>query len=120
MGDDKKGVFKSLGEQLVAFVDKYAPVIFQRETFNRTVRTKQCELLVHDEKCNSCKKSRATLRALASRHSHWCSDEVSDSKSHTNIRYLNTPEKKRRIVNTRKPAQLAEKEIAKLQAKIQE
>ena len=120
MCDFKKGVIKGSDEQPVASIDDYSPVVFNRETFIRTVRTKQCEMVVHDQKCNSCKKYRPTLRAMYSRYRNRCSYEVSKSTSHTNIRYLNTPEKKSRIISTKKRAQVAENEVSKLQANIKE
>lgn len=56
-----------------------------------------CELLVHETKCTVCKRYRPTLRSLLSRK---MSQQKSDStavSSHTNFRYLNTPEKRRRM-----------------------
>ena len=69
-------------------------------------------------KCTPCKTYRATLRTLYNRYSRRSSDSISDASSHANIRYMNTPEKKDKIMKLKKKAQSTEKEVSKLQAKI--
>ena len=102
---------------ITAFVDSFAPVTLNGETFKKTVHTSQCEVLVCGGKCKSC----SSYRILRLLHNRWCkrhSDEISSLSSHTNIWYLNTPEKKAKISSLRKRVQNAEREVAKLKEKV--
>ena len=57
--------------------------------WNRTVRSAECEFLVEDARCESCK-----LRALSSRHKQQTLStptKWTSKSSHVNFRYLNTP-----------------------------
>ena len=90
----RKGTFTSHDGATVASLDHYAPVSLNGESFARTVRTTSCELLVHGVKCDSCKTYRATLRTRYNRWCHRRSEQISDTTSHANERYMKTPEKK--------------------------
>lgn len=97
LADSRKGIFQSVKGSRVAFVDSYYPVQLNRQLYSRTVRTTACDLLVHGVKCTACKEYRSTLRSL---HSRKIRPPMSDStavSSHSNIRYLRTPERKKRI-----------------------
>lgn len=116
--ESRKGKLCNKSGGVVAFTDHYAPVRLNGETFQSTVRTTNCELLVHGEKCKPCSLYRKTLRVLYDR---WCkrnSDELSSSSSHTNNRYLNTPEKLAKVTNLRQRVRNAEVEISKLKDKV--
>ena len=66
--DFRRGKFIGKDGSVSAFLDQYAPVCTNGEVFSKTIRTSSCELLVRGQ-------------------------DVSSSSSHTNVRYLNTPEK---------------------------
>ena len=116
----KKGVLADRHEQPVARLDDYAPVSFKGRTYSRTVRPVKCELLVRSGKCAVCKKYRNTLRVISNRYKSRSLQNLSDSSSHSNFKCLTTPEKKARMTNLKKRAHNAEKEVKKLQAKIQQ
>ena len=118
MVSSKNKVLKSQDGSVMAFVDGYAPVVVNGEVLTETIRTTRCELLLDGDcmKCTPCKTYRATLRTLYSRYSRRSSSSISDTSSHANIRYMNTPEKKEKIL-IKKRAQSAEKEVSNLQAK---
>ena len=48
------------------------------------------------------------------------SDEISDVGSHTNVRYMNTPEKKTKMSKLKKKVQIAERDIRNLERRIKE
>ena len=101
MVSSKKGVLKSCSGSTAAILDSFAPVQLNGEHFSETVRTSACELLVHESKCPSCKSYRAVLRAMYSRYNSRDSSRITETTSHTNERYLNTPEKKNRQEKSR-------------------
>ena len=112
--ESKKGKLCNKSGSVAAFGDHYAPVSLNGEMFQSTVRTTNCELLVHGERCKPCFLYRKTLRVL---HDRWCkrnSDELSSSSSHANNRYLNTPEKLAKVTNLRQRVRNAEVEAFKL------
>ena len=115
-------ILKSQDGSIKAILDDYAPVVVNGMVLTKTIRTVKCELLLDGDcvKCTSCKSYRATLRTLYNRFLHRSSDMISDASSHANIRYMNTPEKKKKISNLKKRVQSAEKELSKLQAKVKQ
>lgn len=68
MADARKGRFRSKTNETSAFVDMYATVSLNGESYPHTIRTSTCELLIHGGKCVSCKTYRAQLRTM---HSRW-------------------------------------------------
>ena len=112
----KKGIFKNNKGQTVAYHDSYAPVSFGQQLFSDTVRTSQCHLLVPIEtKCTVCKNYRHSLRTMYSRWVKRSSQDITECTSHTNIRYLTSPEKKERISKIKKRAEIAESKVVHLQ-----
>ena len=97
----------------------YAPVVLNGDLFSQTVCTTGCELLVHDVKCPSCKSYRATLQVMYSQWHSRDNTQLSDTTSHMNERYLNTPEMKAKMENMKRQAQAAEGEVQKLRKKIE-
>ena len=65
-------------------------------------------------KCSLCSAYRRTLHVLQDRWSKLSSDELSSSSSHTNNRYLNTPERLAKVANLRQRVKNAENEVIKL------
>ena len=100
--DQRKGMVRRETEES-AFIDDFSPVEINGEVFLRTVRYAECEYLVRDARCDSCKSYRANLRALSSRHKQQALStptKRTSISSHVNFRYLNTPEKAKRLANT--------------------
>ena len=108
----KKGKILSNDGKFVAFVDEVDG--------KKTVRTCNCELLVSDSKCSSCQSYRSNLRAIYSKWSKRQAEnvQISDSSSHTNDRYLNTPEKKMKADDLKKRVHAAEASVKRLKEKI--
>ena len=118
MAHAKKGLFKSRTNTATALLDNYAPVVLNGEPFTETIRTVACEMLVQGVKCSSCKSYRATLRKIYSRWSSREPSSFTETTSHVNERYLNTPEKKAKMMKMKKRVHSAESEIIKLQKTI--
>ena len=65
----RKGKLLSPNGEIKAQLDSGFPVANGKQTYSKTVRTINCELLVNGEKCINCSKYRCTLRSLHSRYS---------------------------------------------------
>lgn len=114
----KKGKFTSQDGEEVAYVDSYLPISLNGESYLQTVRTNECELLVRTPKCAACKKYRKTIRTLYNRWKQRGSDSFSDSSCHTNNRYLNTPEKLKKLKNLRMRSKTAEAKLKRLRENV--
>ena len=118
----KKGKILSHDGKVSAYVDDNTVVKLNGETYTKTVRTSKCELLCKTAKCSSCKSYRVNLRSMYAswtKRSQQVRPDEDSSSSHTNDRYLNTPEKKSKIDSLKKRARHAEKKAAKLFEKIE-
>ena len=111
----KKGKIISPDGKVAAYIDNYA-VELNGERYTNTVHTSNCELLCSSLKCSPCKAYRANLRAIYNRWSKRSSDG-SDTSSHTNDRYLNTPQKKAKINALRNRMHAAE-EVKRLKDRV--
>ena len=91
MCEIKKGKFLSIKKELVAFIHE--------TDLCKVVRHVSCELLVNkeDQRCTVCQAYRARLRAM---YSSSCKSNLAANK--TNLRFLQTPQHKSRIVSLRK------------------
>ena len=66
----------------------------------KTIRTSSCTMLFsgHSQQCDRCTKFRVTLNAILRRHDEEQKrSAIIGYSSHTNFRYLNTPEKNARL-----------------------
>ena len=120
--DQRKGKVRRETEES-AFIDDFSPVEINGEVFLRTVRSAECEYLVRDARCDSCKSYRANLRALSSRHKQQALStptKRTSTSSHVNFRYLNTPEKAKRLANCSTEAKVAKKKVNRLEQKLKE
>ena len=118
--DQRKGKIRK-GTTDSAFIDSFFPICVDGEKHERTVRAASCEMLVHEQKCSSCKGYRANLRALASRGKQQAATtptKCTNASSHVNFRYLNTPEKTARLASCSMRAKVAVSEVEKLRKKI--
>ena len=106
----KKGKIISPDGKVTAHIDD--------DTCTKTVCTGDCELICPTTKCESCKPYRANLRSMYNRWSKQRAFDGSDTSSHTNDRYLNTPEKKAKLDGLRKRVHAAEEEVKRLKDKV--
>ena len=104
----KKGKIVSNEGRTVCILDNTDP---------QTVCTADCEILSASVKCSACTKYRATLRAMYHRWSKKQQD-MQDSSTFTNDRYLNTPQKKKKMEKLKKRARAAECAVEKLQERV--
>ena len=68
MCTETKGKFSSADGRVVAYEDTEFALSLNGEVFDRTIRTTDCDIIVQEEKCPSCRSFRPTLRAM---HSRW-------------------------------------------------
>ena len=111
----RKGKIVSPDGKIVAYVDNHT-IERNGEIYTSTVRTSDCEVLCSTLRCSSCKSYRANLRAIYSRWSKQSCDG-SDTSSHTNDRYLNTPQKRAKMNALRNRMHAAE-EVKRLKDKV--
>ena len=83
----------------------------------RTIRTSQCDIPIHGGKCEPCSQFRPTLRAM---HSCWVKKPQSPKtpKKYTNNRYLNTPEKLKKLKSVQARTAFLLKEVNILSKKL--
>ena len=123
LADSHKGKFQSITKSTVAFIDTTYPIFLNGEVYSRTIRTTACEVLVHGPKCEACKKYRPVLRFL---HSQWVRQLKSDAEkhtavsSHTNYRYLRTPQRKELMSKLRAEVKSKRNEVERLKSKLKE
>lgn len=110
MCDERKGKFFSVRNEVTAYEDS-CTVYLDGERYNRTIRTSDCSIMVSSGRCSSCTKFRPSLRSMYSR---W----KKKSQSPNNNRYLNTPQKTRKLAHLQARALSAEREVRLLTEKI--
>ena len=96
MAVSHKGKLVSVSGEVVGFLDDHIPANVNGSTFSKTVRTVACDVLVHGAKCDTCKEYRPQLRAMYSRWSRKACTTSTPPKFGNN-RYLNTPQKQRKL-----------------------
>ena len=105
-----------------AVIDEY-PVELNGQVYFKTVCSANCEILVHEVKCDACKAYRPNLRSLRSRHKKQINltpTKRTSAVSRVNFRYLNTPEKVARLSSCSTEAKVAKKEIKRLKERLKE
>ena len=117
MSMERKGKFSSMDGRVVAYEDAGFAVSPNGEVFDRTIRTTDCDVIFREGKCPSCQSIRPTLRAM---HSRWLKKPRSPKtpQKSTNHRFLNTPEKLKRIEKLQARTSLLEKEVKVLKERI--
>lgn len=119
----KKGkVMSRDGKDVVASIDSSVPVNLNGDIYTHTVRRSTCEILTSDVKCEQCVIFRDTLRksfhrwkkGTESLSRHQCTA----STSHTNLHYLNTPEKQRRYQKLKVRSDTAERKVKKMMERL--
>ena len=114
MAATRKGQFASSSGDGKAHVEKEFLISFNGDSYHQTIRTSSCSLLVKQGQCSVCKAYRSQLRAMYSR---WSKRAVTAQK-YANNRYLNTPQKQKKLETLQAHACAAEKEVKKLQERI--
>lgn len=114
----KKGKIVSAGGEVKAYIDDYAPIALGDSCYQATIRTTSCEFLTSGNKCSTCKNYRDTLRAMHSRWVRRNACDMSSPTSHSNERYLNTPQRKQKMTKLKKRLITAEKQVSILNDKI--
>lgn len=115
----KKGKLTSInGKQVVATIDSAASVQLNGDSYAQTVRYKSCQILTNNTKCAQYVQYRDTLRKSTSFH-RWNKINTSPrrntaSTSHTNLRYLNTPEKQQRYRKLKVRSDTAERKVKRM------
>ena len=118
MCTERKGKFSSAGGRVVAYEDTEFAVSLNGEVFDRTIRTTDCDIIVQEGKCPSCRSFRPNLRAI---HSRWSKKPQSPKtpQNCTNHRFMNTPQKIKRIKKLQARTSLLEKEVKVLKEQIE-
>ena len=124
LADAKKGKFLSSSGDIQAYVDRNGSVRLNGATYTSTVRTQRCQLLVRGAvKCSCCVNYRPTLRCMYHR---WRKQQmkspsvVTSTSSHTNERYLSTPQQKAKVTKLETRMRANEKKLSYLAEKIKE
>ena len=117
LAKEKKGRFLSPQGELVAFEDGGFMVELNGKKYTRTIRTSHCDILIHGEKCESCSQFRPTLRAM---HSRWLKKPQSPRipKKFANNRYLNTPDKLKKLKSLQARVAFLQREVNLLSGKV--
>ena len=119
MANGRKGKFTSTSGGITAYLDKNAAVEINGKTYCETIRSSRCHLLIRGTKCPECVSYRDTLRSM---HHRWLKRQKVSSQvsthSHTNERWLNTPQRKVKTTELKKRAVTAEKKVRYLRDKI--
>ena len=103
-------------------IDKY-PVELNGQVYFKTVRSANCEILVHGGKCDDCKAYCPNLRSLRSRHKKQINltpTKRTSAVSRVKFRYFNTPEKVARLSSCSTEAKVAKKEVKRLKERLKE
>ncbi|SMN01738.1 hypothetical protein SPONN_7 [uncultured Candidatus Thioglobus sp.] len=117
----RKGAIKSANGVVSAYVDDSVPACGDGDICTKTVRSSNCELITDQNKCNKCIAYRKNLRALHSRQkkeSTQSKQEV-EVESHTNYRYLSSPEKKSRMTNLHSKTRALGRQVDQLKKRIE-
>ena len=115
----RKDQIKNPSGDVVAYRDGYCPVSLHGELYSSTIRSTKCELLVNEVKCGTCKGYRSNLRSMYNRSLKQDSEKNSHVSSHTNYRYLKTPERQRRMHQLKSDLDQSKREIETLKSKVQ-
>ena len=116
----RKGQIMNHSGDVVAYRDDYCPVTLHGELYSSTIRSTKCELLANDVKCSACKKYRGVLRSMHNRSLKQDNEKRSDVSSHTNYRYLKTPDRRKRMRQLKDHLDQSRKENETLKLKIQQ
>ena len=115
MAKSHKGKLLTKSGEIRAYTDSGFPLSIEKNVVSTTIRTSGCEIVTIGGRCSKCNNYRRQLRMAHSRHSR----KSSDSLKFTNNRYLNTPQKAKKLKSLQARASVPEKEIKRLKLKIE-
>ena len=121
MAKHKKGEFMSQGGDVKAYLDSNAAVELNGQTYSETIRSSRCHLLISSGKCPECVGYRSTLRSM---HHKWqkgqklSTSQATSMHSHTNERWLNSPQLRAKASQLRERVRSTEKKLKYLEEKI--
>lgn len=124
MVESKKGIMKCRkGQTTSCFVDSSISVTIGEQLYHSTVRTSDCDFIISGtstRRCAKCVKYRNTLRSSYTNYQKG-KDEATAVSSHTNFRFVSTPQrsargKKRRVQvgNQKRRIKVLEEKVKRL------
>ena len=119
MAKAKNNKFLSSTGEVSAFLDNSGMYHLNGKIYTETLRSSKCHLLVQGTKCPDCVSYRSTLRATYNR---WFKQKAQSSviHSHTNDRWLTSPQKRQKTLSIISKLKECQKRIAYLEQKINE
>ena len=112
----QKGMFLTKSGEVRAYLETGISLPYNNNTISATVRTSSCQLITNSGRCSSCDEYRKQLRTA---HSRLVKKKTGSPQKFTNDRFLNTPQRAKKMDTLRSRVSLAEKEVARLKAKIE-
>ena len=123
MANARKGKFTSSSGDIAAYLDTNCAVELNGQKYTETVRSSKCHLLIRGTKCSECVAYRDTLRSI---HHRWSKKQnqspskVTSTHSHANERWLNTPQRKEKVLRLKSRMRASEKRVKYMEDKIKE
>ena len=90
LGNARKGKFENSAGEIKAMVEEGYPVTLNDNVYTSTVRTANCDILIHGVKCKSCHDYRSQLRAMYSRYNRNNHKQSTTNSKYANNRFLKT------------------------------
>ena len=122
--ESRKGSIKATNGTVSAYLDESVPAYGANGSVcTKTVRSSHCELMTDQDKCSNCIAYRKNLRALHARNqkeSIQSKHERVEASSHTNYRYLSSPEKKARMTNLHTKTKVLTQQVDQLRKTIKD
>ena len=120
--ESRKGTIKSAGSVVSAYLDQSIPAYASDgSVYTKTVRASSCELISDQNKCAKCTAYRKNLRAIHARQQKESTESRSkrvEVSSHTNYRYLSSPEKQARLSNFHTKTRALSRKVDQLKKKL--
>ena len=85
----RKNKFLSVSGKVNAIVETGAAIYLGEESFQETIRSIGCDVLILGHRCSKCAQYRPQLHVMYSHDQR----KVSEANKFSNERYLNTPQK---------------------------
>ena len=113
----KKGSLKSATGDVAAYIDSNALVELNGQRYSKTLRSASCQLLSSASKCPDCVAYRDNIRSTYHR---WIktTPSTSASSSHTNDRWMTTPERRMKTAELKSRVRSAESAVKYMKKKI--
>ena len=114
----RNGSIKRQNGAMSAYLDKTLPV---DGVSGGTVRTTECDLISSESKCASCAGYRKNLRAMVSSAKKLSSPVIQKrlaTDSHTNYRYLRSPELRERLHNSKTENQKLSRKLDQFKSRL--